>query len=121
MKQILLVFLGGGIGSALRFVIGKYLNKPESYMPYGTFTANVLGCLLIGLILGLAAKNTSLSQNHIILLASGFCGGFTTFSTFAYENHVLLKSGDFMGFVVYTIASFITGFLAVFLGMFLAK
>jgi CrcB protein len=121
MKQLLLVFIGGGFGSALRFVIGKYLNNSETGIPYGTFLANILGSLLIGIILGLAAKNETLTENHTLILATGFCGGFTTFSTFAYENHVFLKSGDFMSFALYTIASFVIGFLAVFAGMYLIK
>lgn len=121
MKQLLLVFVGGGFGSVLRFIVGKYLNSAETGIPYGTFAANILGSLLIGIILGFAAKNNALSENHTLLLATGFCGGFTTFSAFAYENHVFLKAGDFTSFALYTIASFIIGFLAVFLGMFLVK
>ncbi|MFD1614806.1 fluoride efflux transporter CrcB [Gelatiniphilus marinus] len=121
MKQLVLVFVGGGLGSMLRFIIGKYLNSTETGIPYGTFAANIIGSLLIGIILGLAAKNNSLSQSQTLLLATGFCGGFTTFSTFAYENHVFLKSGDFTSFALYTIASFAIGFLAVFLGLFLVK
>ena len=121
MKQLLLVFIGGGFGSVLRFIIGKWLNNSETGIPYGTFVANIVGSLLIGIILGLAAKNETLSQNQTLLLATGFCGGFTTFSTFAYENHVFLKSGDFMSFAIYTIASFVIGFLAVFLGIWLVK
>lgn len=121
MKQAFLVFLGGGIGSVLRYFIGKLLNSPETGIPYGTFAANILGSLLIGIILGFAAKHESLNANQTLLLATGFCGGFTTFSTFAYENHVFLKSGDFTSFAIYTIASFIVGFLAVFAGMYLVK
>lgn len=121
MKQLLLVFIGGGFGSVLRYVISKYLNSATTGIPYGTFTVNILGSLLIGVILGLAVKNNTLNQSQTLLLATGFCGGFTTFSTFAYENHVFLKSGDFTTFAFYTIASFIVGFLAVFLGMFLVK
>ncbi|MFL0354636.1 fluoride efflux transporter CrcB [Xanthomarina sp. GH4-25] len=121
MKQLLLVFVGGGFGSMLRYVIGKHLNSYETGIPYGTFAANIIGSLLIGLILGFALKNNTLSQNYTLLLATGFCGGFTTFSAFAYENHVFLKSGDFMSFAIYTIASFVLGFLAVFLGMYLVK
>jgi CrcB protein len=120
MKQILLVFIGGGFGSVLRFIIGKYLNQSGG-IPYGTFAANILGSLLIGIILGLAAKNNTLSQNQTLLLATGFCGGFTTFSTFAYENANFLKTGDFTSFAIYTIASFVIGFLAVFLGLYLVK
>ncbi len=121
MKQILLVFVGGGFGSVLRYIIGKWLNNTESGIPYGTFAANILGSLLIGVILGYAAKSDALSQNQTLLLATGFCGGFTTFSTFAYENHVFLKSGDFTSFAFYTIASFIVGFLAVFAGIYVVK
>jgi CrcB protein len=121
MKQLLLVFIGGGFGSTLRYIIGKYMNSTETGIPWGTFTANILGSLLIGIILGLAAKNEALSSNQTLLLATGFCGGFTTFSAFAYENHVFLKAGDFTSFAMYTIGSFIVGFLAVFLGLFLIK
>lgn len=121
MKQILLVFFGGGLGSVLRFIISKFLNTSENGIPYGTFIVNVIGSFLIGIILGLAAKNESLSHSQTLLLATGFCGGFTTFSTFAYENHVFLKSGDFTSFALYTIVSFALGFLAVFGGMYLVK
>lgn len=121
MKNILLVFLGGGFGSVLRFLIGKYLNSSASGIPYGTFLANIMGSLLIGVILGIASKHNTLSHGQILLLATGFCGGFTTFSTFAYENHLFLRTGDFTTFAIYTIASFVLGFLAVFLGMHLVK
>ena len=121
MKNLLLVFVGGGFGSVLRFIIGKYLNSTETGIPWGTFTANILGSFLIGIILGLAAKNNTFSHSQTLLLATGFCGGFTTFSTFAYENHVFLKSGDFFNFAIYTIASFIVGFLMVFFGILIAK
>ncbi|WP_431164637.1 fluoride efflux transporter CrcB [Tenacibaculum halocynthiae] len=121
MKQLLLIFIGGGTGSVLRYLVGKLLNNSQTGIPYGTFVANILGSLLIGIILGFAAKNETLTQNHTLLLATGFCGGFTTFSTFAYENHVFLKAGDFTTFAIYTIASFIIGFLAVFGGIFLTK
>lgn len=121
MKNLLLVFVGGGFGSVLRYGIGKFLNSPQNGIPYGTFAANVIGSLLIGILLGLATKNATISHSQTLLLATGFCGGFTTFSTFAYENHVFLKSGDFTSFAIYTIATFIIGFLAVFLGIFLAK
>lgn len=121
MKQLLLVFIGGGFGSVLRFLFGKFLNNSETGIPYGTFLANILGSLFIGIILGYAAKNDALTENHTLLLATGFCGGFTTFSTFAYENHVFLKSGDFTSFAFYTIASFVVGFLAVFAGIYIVK
>lgn len=121
MKNLLFVFIGGGFGSVLRFLLGKWLNNTENGIPFGTFIANILGSLLIGIILGYAAKSDTLNQNQTLLLATGFCGGFTTFSTFAYENHIFLKSGDFTSFALYTITSFVVGFLAVFAGMYLIK
>ena len=121
MKQLVLVFIGGGVGSMGRYVLGRLWNNPSHGIPYGTFAANIIGSLLIGLILGWALKNNALSSNATLLLATGFCGGFTTFSTFAYENHALLKSGDFMSFAIYAIASFALGIFAVFGGMWIAK
>jgi CrcB protein len=121
MKQLLLVFVGGGFGSVLRYIIGKHLNSPETGIPFGTFAANIIGSLIIGIILGLALKQNAISNNTVLFVAVGFCGGFTTFSTFAYENHVFLKAGDFTSFALYTIGSFIVGFLAVFFGLYLVK
>ncbi|AFL79897.1 camphor resistance protein CrcB [Aequorivita sublithincola DSM 14238] len=121
MKQLVLVFIGGGFGSTLRYLLSSYLNDYENGVPYGTLAANVLGSLLIGIILGLALKNETLSQNTVLFLATGFCGGFTTFSTFAYENHLFLRAGDFMSFALYTFGSFVLGFAMVFFGMWLVK
>lgn len=121
MKHAFLVFIGGGFGSVARFLLSKAFSNSTTGPMLATFIANIVGSLLIGLILGLAVKHEALTENHTLLLATGFCGGFTTFSTFAYENHVLLKTGDFTSFAVYTITSFVVGFLAVFLGMYLVK
>ncbi|HET8838976.1 MAG TPA: fluoride efflux transporter CrcB [Flavobacteriaceae bacterium] len=120
MKQFLIVFIGGGCGSALRFLISKYLNDYTGF-PFGTFCANILGSLLLGLVLGFALKTNSLSTNTTLLLTTGFCGGFTTFSTFMYENQVFLKSGEFALFVLYAISSFAVGILSVFFGLWLMK
>ena len=110
-------FWAEDLGAQLDF----FWENPESGFPYGTFAANVMGSFFIGIILGLAAKNETLTQSQTLLLATGFCGGFTTFSTFAYENHIFLKQGDLMTFALYTVASFVTAFLAVFLGIYLSR
>ena len=80
MKSFLLVFLGGGLGSALRYLVANTMSQYSKVLPFGTFTVNMLGCLLIGLILGYAQKENTLTSNQTLLLATGFCGGFTTFS-----------------------------------------
>lgn len=121
MKQVLFVFIGGGLGSTARYAIGKWLNNAEVSIPYGTLTANVVGSLLIGIIMGYALKSNLLSQQMTLLLATGFCGGFTTFSTFAYENQAFLKNGDFFHFGLYTFGSLALAILAVFFGLWIAK
>ena len=121
MKNFLLVFIGGGFGSGLRYLVGKYLNSSLGSFPIGTFTVNIIGSLLIGLILGYAAKENSLSQNQVLLLATGFCGGFSTFSAFAHENFQLLKTGYIMQFSIYTISSIVVGLIALFIGIYIAK
>lgn len=121
MKNLILIFIGGGLGSMVRYIVVKYINQMPSGFPMGTFLVNIIGSLAIGLILGFAARSNGLSESQIIFLATGFCGGFTTFSTFSHENHIFMKNGEFGMFAVYSIGSFALGFLAVFLGVFLAK
>jgi len=121
MKPLLLIFFGGGFGSVLRYIIGKWLNNTENTIPYGTFLVNVLGSLIIGIVLGYAAKVSNTSNSYVFLLATGFCGGFTTFSAFAYENHLFLKNGDYFSFLIYALGSLILGLLAVFVGFYFSK
>lgn len=119
MKNALLVFLGGGMGSVLRYIATRYLNN--STLPLGTFTVNVLGSLLLGMILGLALKYPAPNSTLTVLFGVGFCGGFTTFSTFAVENQAFLRSGDLYNFFLYTFGSLLAGILAVFAGVALAR
>ena len=121
MKALLMVFLGGGLGSVSRYLISRTLNISGFPFPLGTFTVNIVGSLILGFILGFALKTGQLSNNTILFLATGFCGGFTTFSTFAFENQNLLKSGDYFNFAIYTFGSIIVGITAVFVGLYLSK
>ena len=120
MKQVLLVFVGGGAGSVLRFLISKNLNAFTS-LPLGTLLVNVLGSLLIGIFLGLGLRQEMLSPNATLLLATGFCGGFTTFSAFSYENQALLKAGDYLNFGIYSAGSIFLGIAAVLAGLWLSR
>ncbi|MET6990093.1 fluoride efflux transporter CrcB [Sediminicola arcticus] len=121
MKQMLLVFLGGGLGSMLRFLISKTYNPYFTNFYLGTFLVNSMGCLLIGFLLGLSAKGNYLSQNQTLLLATGFCGGFTTFSSFAFENFSFLKASELLNFSLYTLSSMILGVIAVASGLWISK
>ena len=121
MKPWLLVFIGGGLGSVLRYFMSKALNPYFTYFYLGTFLVNILGCLLIGFILGLSLKGNYLSPNQTLILVTGFCGGFTTFSTFAFEKQSLLSAGEYVHFSIYLIASVVIGISSVVLGLWLAK
>ncbi|MCF4102069.1 fluoride efflux transporter CrcB [Gillisia sp. M10.2A] len=121
MKAALMVFLGGGLGSVFRYLITKFIIQNEHSLPLGTFTVNIIGSLLLGLILGISLKNNYLSSNTMLFLATGFCGGFTTFSTFAVENQSLLRSGDYLNFVLYAFGSIVVGILAVSVGLYFSK
>jgi len=121
MKAIVMVFLGGGLGSALRFLISRGLNKSALEIPIGTLTVNIIGSLLLGLILGISLKSGALSDNTMLFLATGFCGGFTTFATFSYQNQVFLRTGDYANLAIYTLGSILAGFAAIFVGLYLSK
>ena len=121
MKYALLVFVGGGFGSVVRYFISKWLNNVENTIPYGTLTVNVLGSLLIGVVIGYFVEGSNMSEEQTLLLATGFCGGFTTFSAFAYEHHLFLKNGDYLNFAAYTLGSLILGIAAIFMGLYLSR
>jgi len=121
MKQAFLVFLGGGLGSVMRYLISRPLNLLIQNFYLGTFLVNIVGCMLIGFVLGLSTRGNILSHNSTLFLATGFCGGFTTFSAFAFEKHYLLKNNELFHFAIYLISSISVGVLAVVLGLWLAK
>lgn len=122
LKQILLVGLGGGIGSIFRFLTSFYAAKyAVSGFPLGTFLVNVLGCFILGVALGIFDKHALGSENIRLLFITGFCGGYTTFSTFASENIQLLQQQNYMLLIIYTLASLLVGFLAVAIGLGLSR
>ncbi|MFV0530315.1 MAG: fluoride efflux transporter CrcB [Flavobacteriales bacterium] len=108
MKDLLLIFIGGGFGSVLRFFIGKELNTT---FPYGTLFVNVLGAFIIGIVLALFQKEL-LSNTSRLLLAVGFCGGFTTWSSFAFEKFHMLREGHITHFILYIGLSIILSLIA---------
>ena len=121
MKSFLLVFLGGGLGSGLRYLITISMNQYSKVLPFGTFAVNMIGCLLIGLVLGYAQKENTLTSNQTLLLATGFCGGFTTFSAFASENLELIRNGELFNFSIYAIGSVFVGMLLILIGYLLVN
>ena len=117
-KNILLVGLGGSVGSIARYLCQRYIGEIFAYpWPLGTFLVNIAGCFLIGLVLGIADKNSLMASEWRLLLATGFCGGYTTFSAFAFENTGLLKAGHFLSAGLYISLSVVLGIAAVFAGI----
>lgn len=121
-KYIILVGIGGAAGSIARYVMSTYFSRQfPSTFPYGTFAVNILGCLVIGVLFGLSERFSWFTGDWRIFLATGFCGGFTTFSSFAAENVQLLQQSNYLSFALYSIASFALGLIAVFMGLWLTK
>ena len=117
IKLILIAGTGGFLGTVSRFLASRYFqNFFLSSFPFGTFIVNVTGCLLIGIFFGLSQKGNILTPEWRMFLTVGFCGGFTTFSTFAVENLALLKDGNFFYFALYTGLSVFLGLIATYLG-----
>lgn len=110
IRAFLLVGLGGSVGSMLRYGVSYFISKNYSQpFPLATFIVNIIGCFLIGLLFGLAEKYQWMQGNYLLLLATGFCGGFTTFSTFALENVGLMDKGFSMNAIFYTLLSLALG------------
>jgi len=116
-KELIAIFLGGGTGSVLRYCVQMMLHErmlPYSF-PWATFTVNILGSFLIGLFYALSAR-FNLSAEMRMLLTTGLCGGFTTFSTFSNDGLMLIKQGFYGMFALYTLSSIALGVLAAFAG-----
>ncbi len=121
-RSLILVGAGSFAGGVARYLTQLLVQKyyPSSF-PFGTLFINITGCFIIGVIYALADKGNLLSPGMRLLLATGFCGGFTTFSSFAFENISLLRDGEFFYTSLYILLSVIIGLLAVYLGILLIK
>ena len=116
LKEIIWVGAGSAIGGISRFAIGRWISNIASIsFPVSTFSINIIGSFIIGMLLSLQSKH-GLSSATMLFLATGFCGGFTTFSTFSLENILLIKQGQLGIAFLYMIASLIVGLAAVYLG-----
>lgn len=122
MKSVILVFLGGGTGSALRYSIGLLLapHVKTTHFPWATFLVNSIGSLIMGILLALLLKEVASKESHLFL-AVGFCGGFTTFSSFTNEIVMLLKEEQLILGTVYLLISLIIGIGALLIGYTLTK
>ena len=120
MKQILLVGLGGCIGSIVRYKLGAWIlhhHSPDWRFPLGTFTVNVLGCLVAGVLAGFVERQDMFSADTRILLFTGFLGGFTTFSAFGVETVFLLRRGELWVALCYILSSVACGIILLRIGM----
>ncbi len=115
-QNIIYVALGGAIGSGARYMLSEWIGgKMGGSFPYGTLSVNLIGCLLIGILSAIVSRS-QMPMELRLLLMTGFCGGFTTFSTFANESLSMMKTADVAGFLIYTTVSLWIGILAVWTG-----
>lgn len=122
IRTVIMVALGGALGSAARYVVSRVVQEQcATTFPLHTFVVNVVGCLLIGLVCGLAARLDGLGDGLKLFLTVGFCGGFTTFSTFCNENLALLRGGALLTAALYAALSLFVGLLAVYAGLLIAR
>ena len=116
MMNCIIVGIGGYIGTVCRYLVGLLPLKADNGFPVKTLLINVAGAFLISVISAFAVKNKSISPQLVLMLKVGVCGGFTTFSTFAYESADLMQKGNMPVAFCYMAASMVLGLAAVFAG-----
>ena len=117
MKNLFYIFIGGGLGSTIRYAISYFFAKNSgNQFPWATFIANAIGCLIIGLILGYFQKNNIQNDTLKLFVTVGFCGGFTTFSALSLENFQFIQNQHYNLAITYTITSLLVGIVAVYAG-----
>lgn len=122
IKNFLIVGLGGAVGSMLRYAVQKIFQvQTAATFPTGTLFVNIAGCFLIGILWGMVSRSLTWNEEMKLLLMTGFCGGFTTFSAFTLEGIGLLKENRTLLFVIYLTASVVGGLLATFIGIRIVK
>ena len=121
MKELLLVFGGGGLGSVSRFLIGKCYPDGLGVFPWGTLSANFLSCVVFGAVLMLGVEKINLSYSLKILLITGFCGGFSTYSSFTFETVDLFKHGNTGLALTNIVANFALSVAGLYLGTSLVR
>ncbi len=122
MRELILVFIGGGLGSVARFSLGKWVNAFHNHhFPFGTLAVNIVACFVLGLVIGLADHKQIISPAARIFWTVGFCGGFSTFSTFSNEIFYLLQSGFTVSLFLYIIISLLACVAAIYGGLFLGE
>lgn len=119
MKSVLLVFFGGGLGSVVRFSLSKWVNELHTnHFPWGTLVVNVVACFVLGVIVGLADQKQIISAGARLFWTVGFCGGFSTFSTFSNETLILLQGGFTLSTILYIATSLLLCVGATYGGLF---
>ncbi|MEI8279169.1 MAG: fluoride efflux transporter CrcB [Bacteroidota bacterium] len=122
LRAFLMVGIGGFAGSVSRYGVSYLINKSVDHpFPFATFIINIVGCFIIGLLFGLGQRNQWLESQGWLLLATGFCGGFTTFSAFALENVKLIREQQSTIGLIYTISSVVIGILVCRMGIWLTR